>query len=211
MPLRNTALIVAVVVLLAGAGWAHADNIPSSRRLYKWVDQQGVSHYGDQIPPEYAAQEHEVFNSKGVKVDHLDAQKTPEQAAADDLQKAAAQDLKNRDKNLLSTYVSVQEIERLRDQRLALLSDQMRVTSQFLDQLTGKMHKLEKSTLLYRPYSGDPQAAQMPDQVAEDLVHMANDIHTQEQNLLEKQREDAMMRAQFESDITRFKELKVSH
>ncbi len=208
--MRNAAWIVAPILLLVGAGWASADNIPSGRRLYKWVDEKGVSHYGDQIPPEYVNQEHEVFNSKGVQVDHLDAQKSPEQALIDEQRKQAAEELRNRDKNLLITYTSVQEIERLRDQRLALLTDQMRVTSQFLDLLTGRMHKLEKATMAYRPYSSDPQAAQMPDQIADDLVHMANDIHTQEQNLLEKQREDAMMRAQFESDIARFKELKVS-
>ncbi len=208
--MRNAAWIVAPVLLLVGAGWALADNIPSGRRLYKWVDAQGVSHYGDQIPPEFANQEHEVFNAKGVQIDHLDAQKTPEQAAIEAQQKQAAEEHRQRDKNLLTTYVSVQEIERLRDQRLALLADQMRVTSQFLDLLTGRMHKLERATMAYRPYSSDPQAGQLPDQVAEDLVHMANDMHTQEQNLLEKQREDSMMRAQFESDIARFKELKVT-
>lgn len=207
---RNVAWIVTPIFLIAAAGWAFADT-NSGRRLYKWVDAQGISHYGDHIPPEYANQEHEEFNSKGVPVAHQDAQKTPEQIEIEDQKKRAAEDLKNRDKNLLITYVSVQEIERLRDQRLALLADQMRVTSQFLDILNGRLHTLEKTTMTYRPYSTDPQASQMPDQVAEDLVHMANDIHTQEQNLIEKQHEDATMRAQFESDISRFKELKGSH
>ncbi len=220
MLVRKLAGTVAVISLLVGASVAYADNSKSSqssqssqsgRRLYKWTDAQGVSHYGDQIPPEYANQEHEVFNAKGIQVEHLDAPKSAEQAAIDDQQKAAAADQKNRDKNLLTTYSSVQEIERLRDQRLALLSDQMRVTSQFLDLLNGRMLKLEKTTLLYKPYNADPQATQMPDQIAEDLVHMANDIRTQEQNLLEKKHEDAIMRAQFDSDISRFKELKVIH
>ncbi len=40
---------------------------------------------------------------------------------------------------------------------------------------------------------------------------MANDIRTQQQNLVEKQHEEATMRAQFDSDISRFKELKGSH
>jgi hypothetical protein len=207
---KNVAWIVAPILLIAAAGWASADN-SSGRRLYKWVDEKGMSHYGDRIPPEYANQEHEVFNSKGVQVDHLEAQKSAEQVAIEDQKKQAAEELKNRDKNLLIAYVSVQEIERLRDQRLALLADQMRVTSQFLDILNGRLRTLEKTTMTYRPYSTDPQAAQMPDQVAEDLVHMANDIRTQQQNLIEKQHEDATMRAQFESDISRFKELKGSH
>ena len=208
---RNVAWIVAPILLIAAAGWAFADNNNSGRRLFKWYDEKGIAHYGDRIPPEYADQAHDEFNSKGVPVAHQEAQKTPEQVTIDNQKKQAAEDLKNRDKNLLITYVSVQEIERLRDQRLALLADQMRVTSQFLDILNGRLHTLEKTTMTYRPYSTDPHADQMPDQVAEDLVHMTNDIRTQQQNLIEKQHEDATMRTQFESDISRFKELKGSH
>jgi hypothetical protein len=51
----------------------------------------------------------------------------------------------------------------------------------------------------------------MPDQMAEDLVHVGNDVHTQEQNLRQKRSEEETMSKQFESDITRFKELKGIH
>jgi hypothetical protein len=51
----------------------------------------------------------------------------------------------------------------------------------------------------------------MPDQTAEDLVRLGNDIRTQEENLREKRSEEATMRKQFESDIDRFKELKGLH
>jgi hypothetical protein len=51
----------------------------------------------------------------------------------------------------------------------------------------------------------------MPDQVAEDLVHVRADIRTQEENLREKRSEETTMRKQFDSDIDRFKELKGIH
>ena len=51
----------------------------------------------------------------------------------------------------------------------------------------------------------------MPDQFAEDLVRLGNDIRTQEQNLSEKHSEETTMSKQFESDIARFKELKAIH
>jgi hypothetical protein len=63
----------------------------------------------------------------------------------------------------------------------------------------------------FKPYSNEPKAPAMPDQVAEDLVRVGNDIRTQEQNLLEKRAEEATMSKQFESDIARFKELKGIH
>jgi hypothetical protein len=105
----------------------------------------------------------------------------------------------------------VSEIERLRDQRLALLSDQIKVTGQFLETLDGRMKKLRVNSMHFKPYSTDPKAPPMPDQVAEDLVRVGNDMHTQEENLREKRSEEATMSKQFDSDIVRFKELKGIH
>jgi hypothetical protein len=175
------------------------------------VDEHGVTHYGDHIPPEYASQEQHVMNSQGVEINRLDAQKTPEQLAADEQKRIDTQQSQNRDRNLLSTYASVQEIERLRDQRVTLVSDQIKVTSQFLEVLNGKLKKLRTTSMYYKPYSTDPKAQAMPDQLAEDLVRVDNDIRTQEENLREKRSEETGMRKQFESDIDRFKELKSIH
>ena len=144
-----------------------------------------------QIPPEYATQEHRVINGRASRSSALEAQKTPEQLAEEDQKKLDAAARADRDKNLLNTYVSVQEIERLRDQRLTLLSDQIKVTSQFLDMLNGELNKLRVTSMRFKPYSDDPKAPPMPDQMAEDLVRVGNDIRTQEENLREKRSEEA--------------------
>lgn len=181
------------------------------RDVYRWVDDHGVVHYGDQVPPQYATRERDVVNSEGVVVQRMAAQKTPEQIAAEQARKRAIEEKASRDRNLLNTYVSVQEIERLRDQRLALLADQIKVTSQFLDILNGRLTRLRANSMHFQPYSHSPNAQPMPDQLADDLVRVTNDIHTQQQNLAEKHREETAMRDQFSSDIQRFKELKGIH
>ncbi len=209
MRLKNVARILCAALLLTSSGFG-ADS-SSARKMYKWVDEHGETHYGDHIPPEYAAQEQHVINSQGVETDRLEAQKTPEQLAIDDQKNLDLQQRQNRDRNLLNTYVSVQEIERLRDQRLTLVSDQIKVTSAFLETLNGKLKKLRATSMLFQPYSSDPRAPAMPDQLADDLVRVDLDIHTQEHNLREKRSEEATMKKQFESDIDRFKELKGIH
>jgi hypothetical protein len=211
MRLKNVAWILCAVALLALTGIPAGAGTGTGRTLYKWVDEHGLTHYGDRIPPEYASQEQHIINSQGVEINRLDAQKTPEQLAAEDQKKLEAQQSQNRDHNLLSTYASVQEIERLRDQRVTLVTDQIKVTSSFLDSLNGKLKKLRVSSMHFKPYNSDPNAPAMPDQLAEDLVRVGNDIHTQEQNLREKGSEETTMRKQFESDIARFKELKGIH
>jgi Domain of unknown function (DUF4124) len=180
----------------------------NGRVLYKWVDANGVTHYGDHVPPEYASQEQHVLNSRGYEIDRLEAQKTPEQVAAEERRKLEAQQNQTRDHNLLSTFASVQEIERLRDQRVQLVADQIKVTNSFLETLNGRMKKMRADTLRYRPYSSDPKAPPMPDQMAEDLVRLTMDMRTQQQNLEQKRAEESSMSIQFESDIDRFKELK---
>jgi Domain of unknown function (DUF4124) len=181
------------------------------RALYKWVDADGVTHYGDRIPPEYASQEQHIINSQGVEISRTEAQKSPEQQAADDQKKQELADRQNRDRNLVTTYASVAEIERLRDQRLTLVSDQIKVTTAFLDTLNGRMKKLRAQSMQYKPYNTDANAHPMPDQTADDLVRLGNDIHTQEQNLRQKRGEEVAMSKQFASDIERFKELRGIH
>jgi hypothetical protein len=197
--------------MLTLPGFAAGGGASSGRTLYKWVDEQGVTHYGDHIPPEYAAQEKQIINSQGVEINRLEALKSPEALAVDEQKRAEAEQSKNRDRNLLNTYASVQEIERLRDQRVTLLTDQIKVTSQFLEVLNGKLKKLRVSSMHFKPYNSDPNAPAMPDQVAEDLVRVGNDMRTQEENLREKRNEESAISKQFDSDIARFKELKGIH
>jgi hypothetical protein len=204
--LKNVAWMICTALLLSSVALAD-----KGRTLYKWVDSDGVTHYGDRIPPEYASQEQHVINSQGVEISRLEAQKSPEQQAAEDQKKQELADRQNRDKNLVTTYASVAEIERLRDQRLTLVTDQIRVTNQFLDTLNGRMKKLRAQSMHYKPYNTESDAPPMPDQTADDLVRLGNDIHTQEQNLRQKRSEEVTMSKQFASDIERFKELRGIH
>ena len=211
MRLKQLIWLLCVGLSLAAAPAGSASSSGSDRKVYEWQDEQGVTHYGDRIPPEYATQEHRVINGHGIEIEHTDAQKTPDQVADEDQKRADAAQRASRDKNLLASYVSVQEIEHLRDQRIALLSDQIKVTGQFLDTLNKKMTGPRGASARFKPYSSDPNAPPMSDQLAEDLVRVGSDIITQEENLREKHSEETAMSRQFDSDISRFKELKGIH
>lgn len=84
------------------------------RAAYTWVDDDGVRHYGDRIPAEYADKHKSVVNEHGVIVGHIEGKKSAEELAAD---KVAAElemqkELQKRaDRALLSTYQNVGEIE----------------------------------------------------------------------------------------------------
>ena len=180
-------------------------------QVYRWVDSHGVVHYGDHVPERDAGRAQEVLNAEGVVVDSRSAAQTPAEIAAAEQRKRAAEAQRLRDRNLLNTYSSVRDIERLRDQRIGMLADQIRVTSQYLDTLNEKLARLRAEGERFRPYAADPKAPPMPGQLADDLVRVTGDIRAQQQNLDEKHREEAQMRTQFADDIARFKQLKGIH
>ncbi len=200
-------LALAAILLAAVPTALLAANTSSDRPLYKWVDEKGVVHYGDSIPPQYAKQERSVLNRQGVEVGRLDAEKTDAQRAADAARDRATTDAHHRDQVLLTTYVSVQQIEQLRDQRLDLIEVQVKVTSQYLGTLQGRLQDLQTRSLFYAPYSSTEGAGPMPDALAEDLVRTVKEIRLQERNLASKRAEQGAVREHFESDIQRYTEL----
>src|SRR4249920_779939 len=108
--LKKFAWAVSVLLLLATTSFSAGAAPSNGRKLYKWVDEQGVTHFGDHIPPEYASQEQHVINSQGVEISRQDAQKSADQMAAEEQKRVESLQNQNRDRNLLNTYASVQEI-----------------------------------------------------------------------------------------------------
>ena len=94
LPRGVLGMLTAFIGLVPVAASAAPRSIDKGAVTYKWTDEQGIVHYGDSIPPQYAQKERTVLNSRGVEVRKLDAQKTPEQlATADRTQKDDFRDI----------------------------------------------------------------------------------------------------------------------
>ena len=205
---------VVLGMLVAFIGWVPvaagaAGSTPNKGAVtYKWTDEQGIVHYGDSIPPQYAQQERSVLNSRGVVVGKLDAQKTPEQLAAEARTQEDFIRQKQHDTFLLNTYTSAKDIEALRDLRLDQMHGQKVAAEQYVESLHSRLSALQARAKVFKPYSARPNARKMPDDVAEDLVHTLNEMHTQSNTLIKKNEEETTLKAQFQADIERYRELR---
>jgi hypothetical protein len=205
--LRGRDILLNLVALCA-AGAAVAANSPGTpAQTYRWTDDKGVVHYGDSVPPEYSQSERSVLNGQGVEIGHVAGHKSgaelAQQAQADELARQRAQ----RDQTLLSTYVSAKDIEALRDERLAQIDGQLQASSTYLESLATRLGALQERAMQFKPYSSEPNAHRMPDDFAEELVRTSNEARNQRVALEAKRTEQATLRAQFEADIQRFREL----
>jgi hypothetical protein len=196
---------LAVALLCACGGIAHAAD---KEVTYKWVDENGITHYGDRVPPQYAKKETSVLNTQGVEIRRNDAQKSPEQLAEEQRQHEAAIRQKQHDNFLLTTYPTVKDIESLRDERLGQISGQRRAAEAYIEGLHSRLSTLQARALTFKPYNEKAGARRMPDDLAEDLMRTLNEMRSQKTALAAKDAEETALRAQFQSDIDRFKELR---
>jgi hypothetical protein len=178
-------------------------------KAYRWVDKNGVVHIGDSVPPEYASQGRAELNAQGVPLRETPRQLSPaEQAAAREAEAELARQ-RQRDASLLSTYTSVRDIEEHRDERLTVLDSQMEIARGSVSTSNQRLQALRDRMRNFAPYSSAPNARRLPDQLAEEVVRALKEARSLEQALASRESEKYALRAQFDADIARYRELTV--
>lgn len=203
----KTAVTTGFLVAVVSSGAFAAQ----TERVYKLVDEDGNVYYGDKFEPEQSDLPKQVLNEHAVTVDRVEGRKTEEQLAAE--QKARELEMQKElqaraDKALLATYLSVEEIIMHRDRRVELFQAQSRVTELYLRNLERRLTKLKREAERYRPYSEDPDAPLISEDLVADINETQATIARHQQNLLKFQEDERQMVARFEGDINRFKALK---
>jgi len=172
-------------------------------KLYKWVDKDGVVHYGDKIPAEYADQHKQQINTQGQVVKEIEGAMTPEQRAAAESKKAAEAEAAARNENdkiLLSTYGSVGDLERSREARLASLHGQVTMASSTTASIEKEISRLE----FLKSKAKDAKQSEGYDQ---QLAALRRELTANQRHIVSRQEEMTMVKSQFERDIKRFREL----
>lgn len=180
--------------------------------VYRCRDANGQSHFGQSIPAICIGRDIEVLDNTGRVVRRIDSAEVlatrarqQEQADAD---KRSAEAAAQRDRTLLATYLSVADIERLRDNRLEILVQQSAVTREYITNLRERETRLIADVQRFRPYSAKPNAPAVPDHLAEEMVNTVNGLQVYQEELAKNTTEQTRLRTEFDADIARFKELK---
>jgi len=204
--MRNYLLLIGLLTFAVAAGAAERKGT-----VYRWVDDDGIVHFDDRVPPEYTEHDKDILTDEGVKVGSIRGRKSPEEIEAERVAAEVAQKREMQlraDKALLSTYLSVDEIRMHRDRRVELFQAQSRVTELFLSNLEGRLQKLEREASRYSPYSNDPDAMMIDPDLMDDISDTKSTITRHESNLEKFQADELTIVARFQGDINRFKTLR---
>ncbi|HHJ21178.1 MAG TPA: DUF4124 domain-containing protein [Gammaproteobacteria bacterium] len=114
--------------------------------VYRWINQQGEVIYSDTVPPTDSKSGHKVLNEDGLEIRQVEPQKTPQQIRIERLEAQKNRVLekqrqleRTRDNALLVTFANVEQIDKLRDERVGLIDSAIRVTQAKITKLDTKI------------------------------------------------------------------------
>ncbi|HWK75475.1 MAG TPA: hypothetical protein VNQ81_14445 [Povalibacter sp.] len=208
--IRSVCLLAALAC--TGAALAAQNRTPARDAFYRCKGANGQTYYGDSKPAACQGQDTEVLNDRGMVMRVIEG--TQSRIAREQREVGESRARKEReareqhDRMLIETFLTVEDIERLRDQRLELLDSKYRVTEQNISNLRDRQARLQSQIARFKPYSDKENAPPLPDHLAEEMVNTVNGMQVYAQTLAQTRAEQAEIKATFGADIARFKELK---
>lgn len=177
---------------------------------YKWVDDKGVVHYSDKIPPEAVNKGNVQLDKQGVPIKRTDPAMTPEQRKAKAEQEALDKQLakerelvERRDRALLSTYTMESEIDLARKRALATIDQQIQSSTLYSAQLSKRKVELEakKSALGDKP---------VPAVLDRELANITSELAKQAELVASRQKDVILVNARYDADTKRWRELRAA-
>lgn len=196
-------------VLVATLLWLPVHAVDAGK-LYKWVDENGRTRYGDKIPPQYAKQRAETLSTRGIVLQVKPAAKTPQQLAEEkrEEQLRIEEDSRKREqavKNriLLDTFTNEDEMIMTRDGKIEAIEAVIRVTTGRIEKTRIRLTSL-KQRAANMERAGKPVPVAMGTQITEARSQMQHNLTYIEK----RKREQQVIRDKFETDIQHFRKLK---
>jgi len=198
-------IALAVALFVAGAAFTVADTCRAA--MYKWVDEKGVVHYTDKMPPEAVDKASVELNKEGIPIKRTEKALTPEQRRATEQEaeraKEAAraqEEVARRDRALVSSYASEAEIDLARNRSLQTINNVILSSEAFSEQLSKRKVDVEAKKV---EMQGKPAVAALD----RELESIEAELSRQAELIAQKKRETVVITAKYDADKQRWREL----
>lgn len=174
-----------------------------------WTNKEGVRECGQTVPPEYSQQGHEVRTETGMVKEETSRAKTPEEmeqdaqkAKEEDAAKKAELEKARQDKVLLETFTSVEDIERVRDEKVAAVDVAITSTKTRNTKIELDLNKRIGAA------AAEERAGKTPNEaLLKDIESLRRQIANNQDFVDQKHKEQEALQQEYAAKIDRFKEL----
>jgi hypothetical protein len=208
--MRNDNTAGLLIALTVAAAAVASTALAQQKQTYKWVDDQGVVHYTDKIPPDQVNRGATVLNRDAIPVRKIDPPLTPEERAAkeeearrDAAAARARAETERADRALMESFTNADEITLAKNRALATINAQIQSTMAFISDLSQRRDDLAAS----KEASG---SRPVPESIENDLDMVNGEIAKQQALIEAKNREHAVMTARYDGFMARWLALKAA-
>ena len=187
-------------------------SVPAQAKLYKWVDENGQTHFGDKIPTQYLSKEHKELNEQGATVKTYDAAETEEERAEKRKQERARKEEEKkaklqakRDRVLLDTYTTERDLIAAKTARLDAVASQMQLSESIIADTERKLEMTEKQITRIKA-----SGREVPKNISDKMVREEKQLATQRKIARGHLEREQKINTQFDGYIERFRELKAN-
>lgn len=193
-----------IITVLGGAGSV------VEAKIKCWKNSEGVRECGNFVPPAYAQQGHEEKSATGVTVESTGRAKSIEELQAE--QTAAAKKAATallvreqaaKDRVLLDTFSSEDDMLLARDGQLSHLKSQVKLTESHIEKLQNSLDKL-----IQKAADHERRGSKLPEKLIGDIDSLRKQIRDNGTFIETKHQERVDILEKFEANIARFRELK---
>ena len=199
--------IIAATALIATSLAAHSQSTPG-QLTYRCVGKDGKKYYGSTVPTPCLGQPIEQLNTSGLVVRRInpegdEKERTLKEAEAKKKREdeAAAKEAARRNRALLATYTSEQDIDEARSRALADNELAVRDVELRIDAIKKRQASYDKELELYK---GDNKP---PARLQDDIRDAEIDLKAQENLLAAKKKDIDTINARYDQDKQRYLEL----
>lgn len=182
--------------------------LAADAQSYRCTSKDGKKYYGSAMPTQCIGQPVEVLNAQGRVIRRIDPEGTEKERAAKEAQEAkkreqlaAQREAARRNRALLATYTSVQDIDDARKRALATNQRALQELEERIAQIRQRQAGYDKELALYKG-KGEP-----PARLTDEVRNAESDLKYQEELLAVKQKEVDQINARYEEDKKRYVQL----
>jgi hypothetical protein len=200
--------LIKSILFIAFAGqWC--GSAVAAGRFFCCNDATGKQTCGDILPAACYGRAYRELGGNGMTVRHVDAPLTPEQRAQIALEEEQRRQLEEqrkeqqrKDAALLATYSAENDIELMREASLADVRKAISNAEGRISEFRARRDKFAAEAALHKG-KGSP-----PPEVLKGIENAEQEIQLQEQVIVTRQSEVAIIRAKYDQDLQRYREIK---
>jgi hypothetical protein len=202
--IKHLSIIISGVVLLSTL------SSPAYARYKCWTNNEGIKECGKTVPPEYAQKGHQEMSSQGIVLEKQERAKTGQELEEDARQAVIAKEKQKlideqakQDRILLDTFITIKDIEAVRDDKLAVIESSITLTKKRNEKTQQDLDKRIHAA------ASEERAGKAPNEaLLKDIDLLRARMAKNDTFIKGKRIEQDAVNAAADADIERFKQLK---